>query len=142
MDVVTEDSTSAAPEEPAHSLSNVHWLLVILLWVTAAITCFGNMLVILSFVFERKLFKINFNIFILNLAITDVLVSTMAIPFYSIDFYMGHWPFNEATCAVWIFFDWGMTFASIFTLVAISVDRWVDLNKVPMNSTCLEELFR
>ena len=81
------------------------------------------MLVILCFFVEKKLWKVNFNIFILNLAVTDVMVSCMAIPFYSIDFYFGHWPFDEITCAVWIFFDWGMTFASIFTLVAISVDR-------------------
>ena len=99
------------------------WTLVILLWITAFITFFGNLLVILAFVVEKKLFKVNFNIFILNLAVTDVLVSTMAVPFYSIDVYVGYWPFNEIVCAVWIFCDWGMTFASIFTLVAISVDR-------------------
>jgi hypothetical protein len=26
-------------------------------------------------------------------------------------------------CGLWIFFDYGMTFASVFTLLAISVDR-------------------
>ena len=37
----------------------------------------------------------------------------------------GYWPFGEIMCGVWIFFDYGMTFASVFTLVAISLDRCV-----------------
>ena len=38
---------------------------------------------------------------------------------------IGTWPFGEVMCAVWIFFDYGMTFASVFTLVVISLDRCV-----------------
>ena len=57
-------------------------------------------------------------------AITDLLVSLTAMPFYTINYAMCYWPFGEALCWMWIFMDWGMTFASIFTLVAISIDRY------------------
>ena len=40
-----------------------------------------------------------------------------------LSFDLGSWPFGEFMCAVWIFFDYGMTFASVFTLVVISLDR-------------------
>ena len=32
--------------------------------------------------------------------------------------------FFQVICGLWIFMDWGMTFASIYTLVAISIDRY------------------
>ncbi|ELT93321.1 hypothetical protein CAPTEDRAFT_74776, partial [Capitella teleta] len=87
-------------------------------------TLFGNILVLLAFASDRKLGKINFNLYIVNLAITDVCVSAIAMPFFALDLYRGGWPFDQVTCALWIFIDWGMTFMSIFTLVAISVDRY------------------
>ena len=58
-----------------------------------------------------------------NLAITDVSVAIFAMSFYTFDVLLGYWPFGEFMCGVWIFFDYGMTFASVFTLVAISFDR-------------------
>ena len=107
-----------------YRLSPIGWTLVVALWIASILTFLGNLLVILAFVFEKRLMRINFNIYILNLAVTDVLVSITATPFYSIYVYLGYWPFNEVVCAFWIFLDWGMTFASIYTLVGISIDRY------------------
>ena len=60
-----------------------------------------------------------------NLAVTDVSVAVTAMSFYTFDVLLGYWPFGEFMCGVWIFFDYGMTFASVFTLLAISLDRSV-----------------
>ncbi|ELU17631.1 hypothetical protein CAPTEDRAFT_45911, partial [Capitella teleta] len=68
--------------------------------------------------------QVNFNIFILNLAITDLTVSCVGMPFFALDLIFGRWIFDEVTCAMWILSDWGMTFASVFFLVAISIDRY------------------
>ncbi|ELU15881.1 hypothetical protein CAPTEDRAFT_108114 [Capitella teleta] len=94
------------------------------MWVTAAATLLGNILVLLAFASDRKLGKINFNLYIVNLAITDICVSAIGMPLYTLGLYRGSWPFDQVTCAFWILLDWGMTFLSIFTLVAISVDRY------------------
>ncbi|ELT97489.1 hypothetical protein CAPTEDRAFT_39253, partial [Capitella teleta] len=91
------------------------------------VTLFGNILVLLAFASDRKLGKINFNLYIVNLAITDICVSAIGMPLYALDLYRGSWPFDQVTCALWILLDWGMTFLSIFTLVAISVDRFVNI---------------
>lgn len=102
------------------SVTNI--LLIILLGVIDIVTIFGNLLVILSFIIERRLIQ-PFNLFILNLAMTDLFVAVPVLTFYSVDTLLGYWPFGIYMCGVWIYFDYAMTFASVFTLVAISVDR-------------------
>lgn len=61
---------------------------------------------------------------VLQLMLADVAVALTAMSFYTFDVLLGYWPFGEVLCGIWIFFDYGMTFASVFTLVAISVDRY------------------
>ena len=34
------------------------------------------------------------------------------------------WPFSTSVCTAWIFFDYSLTFASSFTIILISVDRY------------------
>ena len=58
------------------------------------LTVFGNCLVVLAFVFEKKL-RSNFNLFLLNLAVTDLLVALSAMPLYTVDYFLGYFPFNQ-----------------------------------------------
>lgn len=64
------------------------------------------------------------NIYILNLAVADALVTT-TIPFQSTDFLLSSWPFGEVACKVFISIDYYNMFTSIFTLTMMSVDRYV-----------------
>jgi 1,4-dihydroxy-2-naphthoate octaprenyltransferase len=43
---------------------------------------------------------------------TDLTVAITAMTFYTTDNILGYWPFGEFLCGVWIFNDYGMTFAS------------------------------
>ncbi|KAL5005710.1 hypothetical protein ScPMuIL_016868 [Solemya velum] len=96
------------------------WVVLILI---ITVTFFGNCLVLLA-VKQDKHLRTPFNYYIVNLAITDVTVALTAMSFYGIDNIMGYWPFGEFLCGVWIFSDYGLTFASLFTLLAISIDRF------------------
>lgn len=87
------------------------------------VTIVGNLIVLISFILEPKL-RQPFNYFIFNLAITDLLVGITAMAFYTLDTILGYWPFGDGLCAAWIYLDYAMTFASVFTLVAISIDRF------------------
>ena len=100
------------------------WLLSVCLFLTAVVTFLGNGLVLLTFFMDKRLLRSNFNVFLINLTFTDISVSITAIPLYAVDYLYGFWPFNDRLCSVWIFCDWGMTFASVYTLLAISVDRY------------------
>lgn len=108
---------------PMFNASAKNVLLAIILTTIDVVTIFGNLLVLVAFVVERKLFQ-PFNMFIFNLAVTDFLVAVTAMTFYTIDTLLGYWPFGYVMCGLWIYFDFAMTFASVFTLVAISIDRF------------------
>ncbi|KAL3836964.1 hypothetical protein ACJMK2_022366 [Sinanodonta woodiana] len=97
--------------------------LAITLILLDVITILGNFLVLLSFVVEPRL-REPFNMYIFNLAVTDFLVAITAMTFYTINTLLGYWPFGMVMCGVWIYFDFAMTFSSVFTIVAISIDRW------------------
>lgn len=96
-----------------------------ILFFVVILTSLGNLVVILAFVLEKSLtYNNHFNYYIINLAVTDFLVAASAMSFYTVDVLLGYWPFGEFMCGIWIFCDYGMTFASVFTLVAISADRY------------------
>lgn len=92
--------------------------------VTSVLGVIGNGLVLAAFVTERRLLRSNFNLFVLNLTAADLCVCGLDLPFQTIVNQMGYWPFHYVACALLVFCDWGMTFVSILTLVAISVDRY------------------
>ncbi len=73
------------------------------LWVIVILTFLGNVLVLAAFIYEKKL-RTNFNLFILNLALTDILVACTAIPLYATDYSLGYFPFNEVwyKCKLWV----------------------------------------
>ncbi|KAK2188175.1 hypothetical protein NP493_142g03003 [Ridgeia piscesae] len=125
MTAVTEtgQNDSRGSDAGGTQIPTVRILVCLGLFIIIIITILGNVVVVAAFVIEKKL-RNTFTFYILNLAITDVCVAVTAMTFYTFDILLGWWPFGEVLCGFWIFFDYGMTFASVFTLVAISVDRF------------------
>jgi hypothetical protein len=70
------------------------------------VTIIGNVFVLIAVKMNKKL-QTTFNYYIVNLAITDVAVAVTAMSFMATHTVLGYWPFGEAICAVWIFFDYG-----------------------------------
>ncbi|XP_060577748.1 muscarinic acetylcholine receptor M2-like, partial [Ruditapes philippinarum] len=106
--------------------SRITWdkaLVALLLYAITLVTIIGNVFVLIAVKMNKKL-QTTFNYYIVNLAITDVAVAVTAMSFMATHTVLGYWPFGEALCALWIFFDYGMTFVSVFTLILISVDRY------------------
>lgn len=64
------------------------------------------------------------NIYIFNLALADALV-TSTLPFQSVNYLMGTWPFGDVLCKIVMSIDYYNMFTSIFTLTTMSVDRYV-----------------
>lgn len=98
-------------------------LITLTLCIIVMVTIVGNCLVLLAFGLDSRL-RQPFNYFIVNLAVTDFLVALFAMSFYTIDTLLGYWPFGVIVCGFWIYIDYAMTFASVFTIVAISLDRY------------------
>lgn len=86
-------------------------------------TVFGNSLVILSILMDRRLHRVG-NIFIVSLALSDILVGLCVTPFALVYQLQGVWNFGSIFCDFWISMDIICCTASIVNLCVISYDRY------------------
>lgn len=84
----------------------------------------GNLLVILSVVCNKHLQTVT-NFFIVNLAMADLLLSIIVLPFSASLEVLGCWVFGRVFCNIWAAVDVLCCTASILSLCIISVDRYI-----------------
>ncbi|KAH8273531.1 hypothetical protein KR018_010932 [Drosophila ironensis] len=99
-----------------------YWALILILF--PILTLFGNILVILSVCRERSLQTVT-NYFIVSLAIADLLVAVVVMPFAVYFLVNGAWALPDVVCDFYIAMDVICSTSSIFNLVAISIDRYI-----------------
>ncbi|TMW43801.1 hypothetical protein DOY81_011119, partial [Sarcophaga bullata] len=73
--------------------------------------------------------SVYFSIFPVNLSIADAMVSSLNVTFNYIYMLHNDWPFGELYCKVSQFIATLSISASVFTLMAISIDRYVAIMK-------------
>ncbi|KAM6220640.1 D(1B) dopamine receptor [Rhynchocyon petersi] len=93
-------------------------LTLLILW-----TLLGNVLVCTAIVRSRHLRAKMTNVFIVSLAVSDLCVALLVMPWKAVAEVAGYWPFG-AFCNVWVAFDITCSTASILNLCVISVDRY------------------
>ena len=81
----------------------------------------GNLLVCIAVVTEKSLRKLS-NLFFVSLAVSDLLVGAMVMPFALVND-LSSWRFGQDFCKLWIASDVMCSTASILNLMAISFDR-------------------
>ncbi|XP_014663918.1 PREDICTED: dopamine receptor 1-like [Priapulus caudatus] len=86
----------------------------------------GNLLVCVAVYSDRHLRKRG-NLFIVSLALADLLVATLVMPFALTNDLLGYWIFKIGFCNVWVSFDVMCSTASILNLCAISIDRYIHI---------------
>ncbi|XP_064799851.1 neuropeptide FF receptor 1-like [Oncorhynchus masou masou] len=86
----------------------------------------GNVLVSLVVLRNRNMRSVT-NLFILNLAISDLLIGVFCVPTTLIDSLISGWPFGQITCTMSNLVQGMSVSASVFTLVAIAVDRFTGI---------------
>lgn len=76
-------------------------------------------------VFSSKKMRTVMNLFIVSLALSDILMAVICIPFtFVANLVINSWPFGDALCPIVTFLQVVTVFMSSFTLVAISLDRY------------------
>ena len=108
------------------------WPLGLKICFGVVVTCFilvnliGNLLTIIAYFSDVNLRKRKQNIYIVNLAFTDLAVGLVSMPFYAIytikDF---TWTFGPAFCKVWLVVDFWVCAESSLTVILISYDRYL-----------------
>ncbi|XP_072386689.1 probable G-protein coupled receptor No18 [Diabrotica undecimpunctata] len=101
-----------------------HIALAILLTIVILIVIIGNTLVILAVMTTRRLRTVT-NCFVMSLAVADWLVGICVMPPAVAYTLIGVWELGWILCDVWISLDILLCTASILSLCAISVDRYL-----------------
>ncbi|XP_060569217.1 G-protein coupled receptor 83-like [Ruditapes philippinarum] len=96
--------------------------LVIAYGVLAAVALFGNILVC-HVIFSRRRMRTVTNIFIANLAVSDLLLIVLNVPFNIAKDLMREWLFGDALCRIMNMSLIMSCYASTLTLTVIALDR-------------------
>lgn len=85
----------------------------------------GNLLVVLVILGQQRMRTVT-NFFLLNLAVGDIAKALICIPFtFVVNGLVPYWPFGSFMCPFVLYTQAVVVFVSAFTLVAMSIDRYV-----------------
>ncbi|XP_067103168.1 dopamine receptor D2a [Osmerus mordax] len=102
-----------------HPYNYYAMLLTLLIFVIV----FGNVLVCIA-VSREKALQTTTNYLIVSLAVADLLVATLVMPWVVYLEVVGEWRFSKIHCDIFVTLDVMMCTASILNLCAISIDRY------------------
>nr|XP_057914981.1 mu-type opioid receptor [Doryrhamphus excisus] len=119
----SERALSGGPDDGDSNPVIIAIVITALYSIVCVVGLVGNVLVMYIIVRYTKM-KTATNIYIFNLALADALV-TSTLPFQSVNYLMGTWPFGDILCKMVMSIDYYNMFTSIFTLTTMSIDRYV-----------------
>ena len=90
--------------------------------LTSLLALIGNLTVIFVECFGRRS-ALNLRKFLINLAISDILLGVFCVPFTYTDFMLGRWIFPHWLCPIAQFIQVLSVFVTAFTLTFIGVER-------------------
>ncbi|XP_041364641.1 RYamide receptor-like [Gigantopelta aegis] len=123
------DNTTSVELPPGHSPLMVPVYLqvtIITMYTLIVVLAFGGNTIVCFTVLRVRRMRTVINLFIVSLAISDILMALFCIPFtFVANLVLNYWPFGDFLCPVVTYLQVVMVFLSSFTLTAISLDRYV-----------------
>ena len=134
LDGVTDDGMTEELVQRVQRIQHIFsYLIPIIFSVIAASGCIGNLLVVLG-AFSKDRLKNSTNTFIINLSIADLIFSALCLPFLAVQYVLTKWSFGEVWCKISSYLAVVSAYASVYTLVLLSFDRFLAVI-LPVNST-------
>jgi tachykinin-like receptor len=117
--------TSAMPVRNEFILPIWEQALWACLFAVMVVVATGGNLIVIWIVLAHKRMRTVTNYFIVNLSVADTMVSTLNVIFSFSYLINSHWPFGYTYCKICSFVAMLSVSGSVFTLMAISLDRLV-----------------
>ncbi|XP_064029067.1 D(2) dopamine receptor isoform X3 [Pogoniulus pusillus] len=119
-----EDRNWSKPLNESNAAQKPHYnYYAMLLTLLIFVIVFGNVLVCMA-VSREKALQTTTNYLIVSLAVADLLVATLVMPWVLYLEVVGEWRFSRIHCDIFVTLDVMMCTASILNLCAISIDRY------------------
>lgn len=130
MDNETDNSThlNYTGLDPALFLNEGYVLTFVLYLPVFLLALIANILVIVI-VIKYQYMRVPTNYFLVNLAVADLLVTLICMPNAIWNAYSWVWPFGEVTCKLFKYLQCVSVAASIFTITAMSLDRYLNITQ-------------
>lgn len=124
----TEETEDFTTESDSYSLT-VQLVASFIIVALTACNIIGNTCTLLAFYQDPKL-RTPHNCYIANLAVTDLTVGFISVPFYAVyTLRKYYWQFGYLFCKIWCVVDFWICAESALTIALISQDRFLLVSK-------------
>ena len=114
------------PAEPSCCVpGSERYIVPAIFGIVVVLGCIGNSLVLLVVLKNGDYRRNTTSLFILNLAVADVLFLVFCVPFHAVIYSSGDWPFGEFMCKFVHLIQYASMVASILTLIIMALDRFL-----------------
>ncbi|XP_071133062.1 RYamide receptor-like [Mytilus edulis] len=116
------NETYISEQKISHFLQTIF----IFLYSIIVVIAIGGNSIVCYLVYAYKRMRTIPNYFLVNLAISDIIMAIFCIPFtFVANLLLNYWPFGETMCPLVSYLQMVAVFLSAYTLVAMSFDRYI-----------------
>ena len=102
------------------------FIFMCIVYTISTLSAIGTNFIVLLVYLLGQSAKTDLSKFLINLAIADFLMSTVCMPFSFVTALLKRWIFGEILCPIVLFKQVFAVSLSIYTMVAIGIDRYVE----------------
>ncbi|VDI47157.1 cholecystokinin A receptor [Mytilus galloprovincialis] len=121
--ILTDNLTDARNFQRNETTSSLSYILIVIYIIIFIAAVVGNLLVIFTLVHNKRMRTVT-NVFLLNLAVSDLLLAVFCMPFTLIPMFLQNFIFGATMCVLIRYLQGVSVGVSCFTLVSISLERY------------------